>query len=185
MYVTLYLWACCNWGWLLFRSYKEIFWYCVSECWVFSISLEYIFVVNWLRTLILLFVTSHYSFLLDNYYMFFFPRTYVFLFSQHTGVLIFHITHLCCTAKESLTVFECCFGLCMLHWNLKTFTVDSNPIILACLIIFHALIQFLLSSSSSIVLVFVSCSSRAISGEVDKRGISCHTCTAKSFDHPL
>lgn len=46
MGLSLYLWACCDLGWLLFRSYKEIFWYCVSQRWVFSISLEYIFVVN-------------------------------------------------------------------------------------------------------------------------------------------
>lgn len=85
----------------------------------FSLCLEYIFVVNWLRTLIFFFfwfVISHYSFLVHNYM--FFPKndwsvcfywvnTLTCLYFVSAGFPHLIVPHLGCSAKKSLTVYEC------------------------------------------------------------------------------
>lgn len=139
MWLSLYLWACCNGVGCYLDRTRKYFGTVSQNAGYFSISLEYIFVVNWLRTLIFFFffwfVTSHYNFLVDNYYMFF-PRinVSVFIFSVHRPRWFFHITHQRCAAKKSLTVYECCLRVseCSTETWKKAQHLDSKPIILAC-----------------------------------------------------
>lgn len=140
MWLSLYLWACCNGVGCYLARTRKYFGTVSQNAGYFSVSLEYIFVVNWLRSVIFFFDLSLHTtvFLCIIITCFFFPRTdvSVFIFSWRWAH-VFHFTRLCCTAKKSLTLGECCFrvSVCPAETWEKAKHFDSQPIILACLII--------------------------------------------------
>lgn len=75
----------------------------------FSVSVEYIFVVNWLRTLIFWFVSK--LTLQNNYYMFF-PKMNVWFYFLATltsvfyKLMVFYMVYVCCAAKTFLTEYD-------------------------------------------------------------------------------
>lgn len=170
MWLSLYLWACSDW--VGCSKYKEIFWYCFNAGY-FSVNLEYIFVVIKNPNFFLLYLhTTFYLWITIT--CFSQEWTCLFLFSLHSR-LTFSTPSISTALHRSLMLYECCFSVSVCStetWKkTTTFRLPTHHFGLSDLIPkASVLFQFLVSCQSpAIILVFVSRSSQAISGEVDKK----------------